>query len=692
MLENLKNKINQILRENVDVSLYVEYLKNMSNENPFELGGKKWQFVWAKYPDGRTDIGVYAFGEDLVYNYQSWRKMMNIDKDGENIGASLYDRHFRSDNKNIKKIEEENNTDDYNNSNDTTDLNFTDVNSEEKPDYDNDALIEDKPSGGYDTSFAGKFLGNFEDIDVCLASLKAEFQRTNYFPTIWFVSDHGNYWPIDNDGKEIKQSLNENFERNKEIAKTIIQQLGGFGKLEVMTGAYNFVAIDYGVQFKIKNPKANCIKIVVNGKDLYDVEIGRLRGADYKVLVDEKDVYVENLKELIEKSTGMYLSLFEIKTPAIKKIIENTLTTDVEKEIEDEIEMMMRPDDDGLSYNDQNDIANHWGLDLEDVMGYVQSYLNKRQAKRNNELNYWVKELLSQFNNYNKTGMQIPTWDDFFKEWIKEGFQDENSWASPDDVKEVYLKQTTNPNQLSLFESYVKQFAQDNSHGNNYGLWRYKEKTVDYFEQVLTNFFKNPEYSKLFPEGYNISAFTRFYNKAIQNSLPWAIWEFIESFYFEGRNPVRVASILMEIGLKYKYSVNENKKNSLIENNSTEEKGKWQLGFENTKIFEVTGLYKPQFGREFLQGCRHCNEIVKLNNMHEERQMIGNVYQSLCNCDKCNRYVVFDEHKYSTYKFYMKKVKNIELYESALNFNISIKSLIENQISENERYKKKKNV
>lgn len=209
---------------------------------------------------------------------------------------------------------------------------------QEQPDFENDAIIGTK--GNYYTlSYAGLYLGRSVEIDPLLSLLKKKMKEGNYFPTIWYISDHGNFWPIDIHGNEIKENkeskwvstcskhqkyepgcsfcnkgikkLNEDFERNKIIAGEILKQLGGQGKLIAMTGAYNFVAHENGVSFKIKNPKANYIKIILNGKDNYDVEIGRIRGVNYKVLVSEADVPAENLKQLIEKSTGMYLSLFE---------------------------------------------------------------------------------------------------------------------------------------------------------------------------------------------------------------------------------------------------------------------------------------------------------------------------------------------------------------------------------------------
>ena len=77
--ETIKNII--LIKENVDDKnpLYVEYEKDMTGEDPFVMqGGKKFQYVWAKYPNGKVDIGVYAFQGDVVYGYQAFRNMYNL--------------------------------------------------------------------------------------------------------------------------------------------------------------------------------------------------------------------------------------------------------------------------------------------------------------------------------------------------------------------------------------------------------------------------------------------------------------------------------------------------------------------------------------------------------------------------------------------------------------------------------------
>ena len=76
----LKKLIIQCLRENKNEyeTDYVEYVRDLKGEEPFLMGSKKYQYVLAKYPSGKLDIGVYAFSGDVVYGYDYFRRMYNI--------------------------------------------------------------------------------------------------------------------------------------------------------------------------------------------------------------------------------------------------------------------------------------------------------------------------------------------------------------------------------------------------------------------------------------------------------------------------------------------------------------------------------------------------------------------------------------------------------------------------------------
>ncbi len=61
---------------------YVEYHSQRAGEKPFTLktgnGQEKFEYVNAKYPSGKIDIGIYAFRGDVVYGYNTFKKMFNI--------------------------------------------------------------------------------------------------------------------------------------------------------------------------------------------------------------------------------------------------------------------------------------------------------------------------------------------------------------------------------------------------------------------------------------------------------------------------------------------------------------------------------------------------------------------------------------------------------------------------------------
>lgn len=68
------------LDENDDPNnpLYVEYVKPMNGEQPFVLNGEKFEYCWAKYPNGKVDIGVYAYAGDMCYGYKAFRERYNL--------------------------------------------------------------------------------------------------------------------------------------------------------------------------------------------------------------------------------------------------------------------------------------------------------------------------------------------------------------------------------------------------------------------------------------------------------------------------------------------------------------------------------------------------------------------------------------------------------------------------------------
>jgi hypothetical protein len=98
---------------------------------------------------------------------------------------------------------------------------------------------------------------------------------------------------------------------NKAIAETILNQLGGIGRLSAMTGAKHFVAIENGVQFRIGRnaKKVNRVTVTLNAMDLYDTRYSSVRSLKETIRAESASVYNDMLRGDFERETGMYLTL-----------------------------------------------------------------------------------------------------------------------------------------------------------------------------------------------------------------------------------------------------------------------------------------------------------------------------------------------------------------------------------------------
>ncbi len=102
-----------------------------------------------------------------------------------------------------------------------------------------------------------------------------------------------------------------------EVAYEILNQLGG-NKFLAMTGAKHLIGTDNTLQMTLpKNmSKANRLKIILNGNDLYDViftkytpfkyfpKTGKIRDETIITIKDFKNVYNNQLQELFTSVTG----------------------------------------------------------------------------------------------------------------------------------------------------------------------------------------------------------------------------------------------------------------------------------------------------------------------------------------------------------------------------------------------------
>lgn len=106
------------------------------------------------------------------------------------------------------------------------------------------------------------------------------------------------------DAEYADESLDE---ADMEVAKTILQQLGG-KQFQMMTGAKNFVADENSLQFKIGSnaKRVGYVRIQLDPDDTYTVQFTSSSGK----LIKELDmIYADQLQSVFTDYTGMYTRL-----------------------------------------------------------------------------------------------------------------------------------------------------------------------------------------------------------------------------------------------------------------------------------------------------------------------------------------------------------------------------------------------
>lgn len=94
------------------------------------------------------------------------------------------------------------------------------------------------------------------------------------------------------------------------VAETILSQIGGARRLSLMVGDKHFLGGENSLGFQFKGcRKANVCKITLNAMDTYDMEFTKVVKWNINGYTKIEGVYCDQLKEVFERTTGLYLSL-----------------------------------------------------------------------------------------------------------------------------------------------------------------------------------------------------------------------------------------------------------------------------------------------------------------------------------------------------------------------------------------------
>jgi hypothetical protein len=100
--------------------------------------------------------------------------------------------------------------------------------------------------------------------------------------------------------------MNAILNQNKQIAETILNQLGG-SRFIAMTGAYDLCVDKNCLIFKFKGSrKANACRITLDlGSDTYEVCFWKRHGFNCPMVKSLDDVYADNLQHVFTSITGL---------------------------------------------------------------------------------------------------------------------------------------------------------------------------------------------------------------------------------------------------------------------------------------------------------------------------------------------------------------------------------------------------
>lgn len=91
-----------------------------------------------------------------------------------------------------------------------------------------------------------------------------------------------------------------------QVAETILQQLGGRGRLSAMLGANNFVGDHNSLTFRWKARSTwKGLKVTLQGDDTYTLMFFRVRGGKTTLHTPIGQVYAEDLIRVCEHETGL---------------------------------------------------------------------------------------------------------------------------------------------------------------------------------------------------------------------------------------------------------------------------------------------------------------------------------------------------------------------------------------------------
>lgn len=107
------------------------------------------------------------------------------------------------------------------------------------------------------------------------------------------------------------------------VGKTILDQMGGYGRLKMMIGLNQIINLPQGVGFKWPNKqisKGNYVEIILTPADLYNMTFYNVSMRGKRKVKEYRGIYNDMLVDLFEKQTGWYLRMGSLRMAKTKKV------------------------------------------------------------------------------------------------------------------------------------------------------------------------------------------------------------------------------------------------------------------------------------------------------------------------------------------------------------------------------------
>lgn len=181
----------------------------------------------------------------------------------------------------------------------------------EGPDGDIYVAKEDMPlgAGGYRTGMRWESKGGSNHMRLLISVLAGHASRG--WGILYLPRADGTYKTIAKGHTGFAEVRVPTVTDCRRLAETIMQQLGGSGNLNMMTGARDFVTLCDGLgglQFRFPNRTGpNMVQIRLLPSDTYEVRFFRLRGREYRETGTVLGIHADQLVAVFERYTGLTL-------------------------------------------------------------------------------------------------------------------------------------------------------------------------------------------------------------------------------------------------------------------------------------------------------------------------------------------------------------------------------------------------